>query len=57
MGLVMWSTMPASFTPMAPEKTGPMLEGRYASFLVEPKEELAVVAVKKKKRADRPDGG
>lgn len=41
-GTKIWSTMPASFTPMAPEKTGPMLEGRYASFLVEPKEELAV---------------
>ncbi|MBL8214951.1 MAG: hypothetical protein JNK87_29800, partial [Bryobacterales bacterium] len=30
-GTKIWSTMPASFTAMAPEKTGPMLEGRYAS--------------------------
>ncbi|MBI4902830.1 MAG: PPC domain-containing protein [Acidobacteria bacterium] len=37
-----WSTMPATFTPMAPEKTGPMTEGRYATFLVEPKPELGV---------------
>ncbi|MDX1980430.1 MAG: hypothetical protein SFV51_09185 [Bryobacteraceae bacterium] len=39
-GAKVHSTLPATFTPMAPEKTGPMLEGRYASFLVEPKESL-----------------
>lgn len=36
------SPMPATFTPMAPEKTGPMLDGRYATFLVEPQKDLAV---------------
>src|SRR5690349_4853268 len=41
-GAKIWSTMPATFTPMAPEKTGPMMDGRYATFLVEPKSELAV---------------
>jgi hypothetical protein len=39
-GAKVHSTMPATFTPMAPEKTGPMMEGRYASYLVEPKESL-----------------
>ncbi|MFN0167189.1 MAG: hypothetical protein ACKV22_12230 [Bryobacteraceae bacterium] len=37
------STMAATFTSMAPEKPpGMMQEGRYASFLVEPKADLAV---------------
>lgn len=36
------STMPATFTPLTPEKTGPMAQGRYASFLVEPADNLAV---------------
>ncbi|MBV8820082.1 MAG: hypothetical protein JO022_17085, partial [Acidobacteriaceae bacterium] len=41
-GARIWSTMPATFTPLAPEKRGGMAEGRYASFLVEPSRELAV---------------
>ncbi len=41
-GARVWSTMPATFTPLAPEKTGAMAEGRYATFLVEPKADLAV---------------
>ena len=36
------STMPATFTPLTPEKTGPMAEGRYASFLVEPSDNVSV---------------
>jgi hypothetical protein len=41
-GAKIWSTMPATFTPLAPEKTGPMAEGRYATFLVEPSNDLTV---------------
>ncbi len=41
-GAKITSTMPASFTPLAPEKTMGMDEGRSASFLVEPSSELAV---------------
>ena len=41
-GAKIWSTMPASFTPLAPEKTGMMAPGRYASFLVEPKGDIPV---------------
>src|ERR1035438_5696958 len=41
-GAKIWSTMPATFTPLAPEKRGPMTEGRYATFLVEPSNDLAV---------------
>ena len=36
------STMPATFTPLTPEKTGPMAQSRYASFLVEPADNLPV---------------
>ena len=36
------STLPATFTQLTPEKTGPMVEGRYATFLVEPAGDLAV---------------
>ena len=35
-GAKITSTMPASFTALAPEKTMGMDEGRSASFLVEP---------------------
>src|ERR1700678_3385974 len=49
-----WSTMPATFTPLAPEKTGPMTEGRYATFLVEPSNDLAVGVYPL--RVERPDG-
>jgi hypothetical protein len=36
------SNMPATFTLLAPEQTGAMAEGRYATFLVEPSPDLAV---------------
>jgi hypothetical protein len=49
-----WSTMPATFTPLAPEKTGPMTEGRYATFLVEPSNDLAVGVYPI--RVETPDG-
>ena len=48
------STMPATFTPLTPEKTGPMAQGRYASFLVEPADSLAVGVYPI--RVETPDG-
>lgn len=48
------SSMPATFTPMSPEKTGPMTDGRYATFLVEPQGELAVGVYPI--RVETPDG-
>jgi hypothetical protein len=48
------SSMPATFTLLAPEHTGPMTEGRYATFLVEPSADLAVGAYPI--RAETPDG-
>src|SRR5262249_25683958 len=36
------SSMPATFTLLTPEQNGPMAEGRYATFLVEPARDLAV---------------
>jgi hypothetical protein len=48
------STMPASFTLLAPEHTGPMTEGRTATFLVEPAGDLAVGAYPI--RVETPDG-
>src|SRR6202162_6486764 len=48
------SGMPASFTLLAPERTGPMTEGRYATFLVEPAGDLAVGAYPI--RVETPDG-
>jgi hypothetical protein len=48
------SSMPASFTLLAPERTGPMTEGRYATFLVEPAGDLAVGAYPI--RVETPDG-
>jgi hypothetical protein len=39
-GVRLVSTLPASFTPMAPER--PMPEGRYATFLVEPARDVPV---------------
>jgi hypothetical protein len=53
-GAKVHSTMPATFTPMSPEKTGPMLEGRYATFLVEPKSDLNVGVYPI--RVETPDG-
>ena len=43
-GVKIRSTLPATFTQLTPEKTGPMAEGRYATFLVEPAGDLAVGA-------------
>jgi hypothetical protein len=48
------SSMPATFTLLAPEHTGPMTEGRYATFLVEPSGDLAVGAYPI--RVETPDG-
>jgi hypothetical protein len=48
------SSMPATFTLLAPERTGPMAEGRYATFLVEPAGDLAVGAYPI--RVETPDG-
>jgi hypothetical protein len=48
------SNMPATFTLLAPERTGPMMEGRYATFLVEPASDLAVGAYPI--RVETPDG-
>src|SRR5215469_1421078 len=48
------SNMPATFTLLAPERTGPMAEGRYATFLVEPSADLAVGAYPI--RVETPDG-
>jgi hypothetical protein len=48
------SSMPATFTLLAPEHTGPMMEGRYATFLVEPAGDLAVGAYPI--RVETPDG-
>jgi hypothetical protein len=48
------SSMPATFTLLAPEPTGPMAEGRYATFLVEPAGDLAVGAYPI--RVETPDG-
>src|SRR5580658_6901033 len=48
------STMPATFTLLGPERTGPMTEGRTATFLVEPAGELAVGAYPI--RVETPDG-
>jgi hypothetical protein len=36
------SSMPATFTLLTPEQNGPMAEGRYATFLVEPARGLTV---------------
>ena len=43
-GVKIRSTLRAPFTQLTPEKTGPMAEGRYATFLVEPAGDLAVGA-------------
>src|SRR5579862_7402998 len=48
------SSMPATFTLLAPERTGSMVEGRYATFLVEPTGDLAVGAYPI--RVETPDG-
>ncbi len=48
------SGMPATFTLLAPEHAGPMAEGRYATFLVEPGGDLAVGAYPI--RVETPDG-
>ena len=48
------SSMPATFTLLAPERTGSMAEGRYATFLVEPTGDLAVGAYPI--RVETPDG-
>jgi hypothetical protein len=48
------SSMPATFTLLAPERTGSMAEGRYATFLVEPAGDLAVGAYPI--RVETPDG-
>ena len=48
------SSMPATFTLLAPERTGPMAEGRYATFLVEPTGDLTVGAYPI--RVETPDG-
>jgi hypothetical protein len=37
-----WSTLPATFTPLSPENSSPMSEGRYATFLVEPTADIPV---------------
>lgn len=41
-GAKVWSTLPATFTPLAPDPTGAMMADRYASFLVEPKDDATV---------------
>jgi hypothetical protein len=48
------SSMPATFTLLAPERTGSMTEGRTATFLVEPTSDLTVGAYSI--RAETPDG-
>src|SRR5580704_6824445 len=48
------SSMPATFTLLAPERTGLMAEGRYATFLVEPTGDLAVGSYPI--RVETPDG-
>jgi hypothetical protein len=48
------SSMPGTFTLLAPEHAGPMGEGRYATFLVEPAADLAVGAYPI--RVETPDG-
>src|SRR5580692_2566396 len=48
------SSMPATFTLLAPERTGPMMDGRTATFLVEPAGDLAVGAYPI--RVETPDG-
>jgi hypothetical protein len=48
------SNMPATFTLLGPEHAGPMAEGRYATFLVEPAGDLAVGAYPI--RVETPDG-
>jgi hypothetical protein len=48
------SSMPGTFTLLAPEHAGPMGEGRYATFLVEPAGDLAVGAYPI--RVETPDG-
>jgi len=48
------STMPASFTLLASERSSPMSEGRTATFLVEPAGDLAVGAYPI--RVETPDG-
>src|SRR5579864_9453528 len=48
------SNMPATFTLLAPERTGPMDEGRYATFLFEPASDLIVGAYPI--RMETPDG-
>jgi hypothetical protein len=48
------SSMPATFTLLAAERTGPMMDGRTATFLVEPTGDLAVGAYPI--RVETPDG-
>src|SRR6202051_4661301 len=48
------SSMPATFTLLAPERTGSMAEGRNATFLVEPTGDLSVGAYPL--RVETPDG-
>src|SRR5580704_13019984 len=48
------SSMPATFTLLAPERTAPMMDGRTATFLVEPASDLAVGAYPI--RVETPDG-
>ena len=48
------STLPATFTQLTPEKTGPMAQGRYATFLVEPAGDLPVGVYPI--RVETPDG-
>jgi hypothetical protein len=48
------SSMPATFTLLAPERTAPMMDGRTATFLVEPTGDLAVGAYPI--RIETPDG-
>src|ERR1700686_4518130 len=38
------SNLPATFTLLAPERTDDMIEGRYATFLVEPASDVVVGA-------------
>ena len=48
------STLPASFTPLAPDPSSTMMADRYASFLVEPRGDLAVGVYPI--RVETPDG-
>jgi hypothetical protein len=53
-GAKIWSTMPATFTPLAPEKTGMSMAEKSASFLVEPKGDIPVGVYPI--RVETPDG-